>query len=229
VKIAVIQHVLCDTNEEDAVALGNAAADATDIGAEVVVLPPAPALSDLDNGDPVARLFEAIGESMSETVVYLNPSVAPDGVHTAELPLVGSTALIVGDACADRTAILEAAKKKPQIAILVPRAENELQAEAVLELALGLSNSFAGLVVVVDSAGAEPGEPGHGGSAIIALGEVMAEAMGQEDASLEWDVELPIPQPEPRALLPEVPPILTARAASHAGLKPDVDYPADLT
>jgi predicted amidohydrolase len=228
VNIAVIQHALLGDDAADAVALGNAAADATDMGAEIVVFSPAPVLTDISKGDPVGKLFEAIGEAQSESVLYINPAAVPDGVHIAALPKIGQTALFVGDACLDYQEILTASGKKPHLAIFVPRSENDMQAEAVLELALGLSSSLAGLIIVVDSAGAEPGDPGHGGSAIIQLGEMVAEAIGDEDQTLTIDVELPVPQPEPRELLPEIPTILSGRLAQHHGEKPGVNYPADL-
>jgi len=228
VNIAVIQHTLLGDDKADAVALANAAADATDMGAELVVFSPAPVLADLSDGDPVGKIFEVIGEAQGEEVVYLNPAAVPDGMHIATLPMLGQTALFVGDACLDYQEILTASGKKPAVAILCPHSENDMQAEAVLELALGLSSSLAGLVIVVDSAGAEPGEAGHGGSAIVHLGEVVAEAMGEADQTLEFQVELPIPQPEPRELLPESPTILSGRLAQHHGEKPGVDYPADL-
>ena len=228
-QIAVIQHVLRGDDHEDAVALGNAAADATDMGAEVVVFPRVPVLSDASDGDPVATLFEAIGEKQNETVAYINPAVAPDGAHFGGLPILGPTVLIVGDACMDYQEILTASGKKPQVAILAPDSENDLQAEAISELALGLSSSLAGLIVIAEAVGAEAGEPGHGGSAIIHLGEVLAEAMGDGDETLTAQIETPIAQPEPRGLLPQVPTILSARLAHHLGKKPDVDYPADLS
>ena len=227
-RIAVIQHVLRGTDADDAVALANAAVEATGMEAEVVVFPPAPVLMDGSAGDPVPKLFAAIGQVRSDSVVFLNPAIAPEGVHDAVLPVLGSTVLLIGDACMDYSQILAVAAKKPAVAILVPNAENDLQAEAILELAIGLSDSLAGLIVIVGAAGAEPGEPGHGGSAIVHLGDVVAEAMGDEDQTLYFDVDLPIPQPEPRGLLPQIPTILSQRLAHHQGRKPEVDYPADL-
>jgi hypothetical protein len=228
-QIVVIQHVLRGDDQLDAVALGNAAADATDMGAEVVVFPRVPVLSDSSDGDPVLKIFEAIGESQSENAVYINPGAAPDGVHFAALPVLGSTVLMVGDACMDAQEILTASGKKPNVAILVPGSENDLQAEAVAEFALGLSTSLAGLILIAETDGAEPGDTGHGGSAIMHLGEVVAEAMGDGDETLVGEFELPIAQPEPRGLLPQVPTILSARLAHHLGRKPDIDYPADLS
>ena len=228
-QIAVIQHALRGDDHEDAVALGNAAADATDMGAEVVIFPSVPVLADASDGDPVAKLFEAIGEAQREQVVYLNPAIVPDGGHVASIPLLGQTALLVGDACCDDAEILGVSGKKPLVAIMSPRSENDLQAEAVAELALGLSSSLAGLVIVAECAGAEPGDPGHGGSAIVYLGEVVAEAMGEVDETLTFELEPPIAQPEPRELLPQVPTILSARLAHHQGRKPTVSYLADLS
>lgn len=226
-KIAVLQHTLAGDDAADAAALGGAAADATDYGADVVVFPPAPVLADTSE-DPVVRVLSAVDAEQVEHVAYVNPAMMPDGVYVAGLPLLGQTALMIGDACMDRQEILTASGKKPQAAILVPRSENELQAEAMLELAIGLSSSLAGLVVVVDTAGAPPGEPGHGKSAIVHLGEVLAEAMDEGDETLFAEVVSPIPQPEPRELLPEMPSILLARVAHHQGQKPEVEYPADL-
>jgi hypothetical protein len=59
-------------------------------------------------------------------------------------------------------------------------------------------------------------------------GEVVAEAMGEEDATLEFEVGSPVPQPEPRGLLPQIPTILSQRLANHGGTKLEPDYPADM-
>jgi hypothetical protein len=112
--------------------------------------------------------------------------------------------------------------------VFLPRSENELQAEAILELALALSDSLAGLVIVVEPDGAEPGDPGHGGSAIIMFGKMVAEAMSGDDI-LYADIELPVGPPEPREPLPQMPPILQQRLAHHQGHQLEVDYPADLS
>lgn len=224
-QIAVIQHLLRGDADQDAIALGNAAADAAGMGAEVVVFPSVPVLADDSAGDPVARVFEAIGEPQPEGVVCLNPAIMPDGGHVADLPVIGRTALLVGDACGDAAEILRVSGEKPLVTILAPRSDNELQAEAVAELALGLSSSLSGLIIIAESAGAEPGEPGHGGSAIVHLGEVLAEAMGENDERLTADLELPIAQPEPREILPEVPVLLASRRAHHQGISQEPEYP----
>jgi len=106
--------------------------------------------------------------------------------------------------------------------------ESDLQAEAILEVALALSDSMAGLVLVADTDGAEPGDPGHGGSAIIRLGEMVAEA-GDGDEVLIAEVATPVAQPEPREALPEIPTLLAQRLATHRGKRLEVEYLADLT
>jgi hypothetical protein len=227
--IAVIQHLLTGDDSQDAVELANAAADAGDFGADVVVFPRVPVLANLSDGDPVVKIFEAIGETRREDVLYINPAAVSEGAHVALLPRLGQTALFIGDACMDAQEILTVSGKKPAVAILAPGAENDLQAEAMAEYALGLSSSLAGLVVIAEATGADPGAAGHGGSAIIALGEVVAEAMGGGTEALNAEVASPIPQPEPRELLPTVPTILSQRLSHHLGEKPQVDYPADLS
>jgi predicted amidohydrolase len=228
-QIAVIQHMLRGDDSEDAVALANAAADATDMGANVVVFPAAPVLADESAGDPVARIFEAVGEKQNQSVVYLNTAAVAQGSDVAMIPQLGQTAVLVGDACGDSTQILNVSGKKPHVAILAPRAESDLQVEAAAELALGFSSSLAGLVIIAECAGAEPGKPGHGGSAIIHLGDVIAEAMSEDNETLVANIDAPIAQPEPRELLPSVPNILAGRVAHHQGRKQSVDYPADLS
>ncbi|TPW09022.1 MAG: hypothetical protein FD127_4274, partial [Acidimicrobiaceae bacterium] len=118
------------------------------------------------------------------------------------------------------------AEDPPDVLVLAPASESDLQAEAAIEVAIGLSISVAGLVIVLDSSGAEPGTPGHGGSAIVLLGEVAAEALLEDDALIA-QIPVPVPQPKPRAPLPAVPPLLLQRLAHHRGERVAFDYPAD--
>ena len=152
---------------------------------------------------------------------------AVDGSWAA-LGRLGRLAVLRGDAAIDPAMHAVMAADAPDVLLLLPASESELQAEATIEVALGLSLSLAGLVIVTDTAGSEPGVAGHGGSAIILLGEVAAEALLDEEV-LVADIPVPIPAPEPRAPLPVVPPILLQRLAHHRGGKVAVDYPADLS
>lgn len=234
-RIAVIQHRLLGTAQEDAATLAHAAARAAREGAKLVVLPDVFSIH-ADGADAREGFSELLAPVPACCLV---PHVGPGSAGAAfvvELPSgaglpsgVGKVALLDGDSCMDAGELASAAAEHPSIAVLLPRCENDLQAEAVLELAIALSDSLAGLVVVADSVGAEPGEPGHGGSAIILLGKVLAEAVG-DDELLIADITLPVPQPEPREPLPAIPPLLLQRLAFHQGRKLEVtEYHADTT
>ena len=232
-KIAVVQHQLRDSAADDAVALAAAAVSAAQRGADLVVLPEVLSL----HSPGVER--DLLNELLAPVPAFcLMPHVGPDvcGLgFVASLPVeagvpddLGAIALLVGDACMDPAELVKLAAEKPAFASLVPRSETDLQAEAVIELALQLSASLSGLVLIAECAGAQPGEAGHGGSAIVALGELVAEA-GDGDDILLADVLLPIPQPSPREQLPQIPPLLAQRFARNLGLKLTANYPADLS
>lgn len=231
-KIAVIEHRMRNSAMEDANALAQSSRQAADAGAHVVFLPMVlPVEDDLANqeyarllsGVPGTRLLPRIPEG-TRSMVF-----AP----TADIPLLGerlgTVALVFGDACMDESVLRELADQAPAVLVMSPRSENELQAEAALELAIGLSESVAGVVIVVEAVGAEPGDPGHGGSAVIAVGEVLAEAMGDGGDVLLVDIPEPAPRPEVREPVPPVPTILAQRLANHEGRHLDMGYPADLT
>lgn len=228
-RIAAVQHRLRSTTAEDVSALVDAVRVAGERGAEFVVVPCVPGLT----GQAVRVGISAAVRELGLPYVMLaltceSPGdwCVADGLDGAE-PL-GTAAMMAGDACFDTSAWARAAQQAPRVALLSPLSESDLQAEAALEIAIGLSDSLCGLVIVAECAGAESGEPGHGGSAIILLGEVLAEALGEEDV-LVVDVMVPVPQPEPPAPPPEIPPILAQRVALHAGFKLEVGYLADLS
>jgi hypothetical protein len=230
-KIAVIQHRLRTGAAEDAAALIAAARRAADSGAEIVFFPDVPARAVEEN--PAGDILSG-GLAQIETAPFV-PSVAPGLAGSSSLvapprgaETLGKIALMVGDASLDREVHRSLMGSRPNVAVLCPRSESELQAEAVLELAIGLSRSLAGLVIVAECSGAQPGEAGHGGSALVLLGDVIAEAMSDDDVIVA-DIVLPVPQPEPAEALPAVPPILEQRVAHHRGQKISVDYPADLS
>ena len=82
------------------------------------------------------------------------PSTAPgvDSFAATAPPLdglegLGRIALLAGDACMTGLELVRILGDAPNVAVLAPRSENDLQAEAVMELAIGLSESLAGLVV----------------------------------------------------------------------------------
>jgi len=173
----------------------------------------------------LARTAEA-AVADGATAVILPEVVSPVAVQGME-PF-GRVVIIAGDAAIDPEQHRRLAADPPDVLVLAPGSESELQAEAVLELAIGLSVSLAPVVIIAEAAGAEPGSPGHGGSAIMMLGEVLAEAVF-DDQILTADIDLPVTAPEPRAALPALPTILAQRLAHHRGERLSVDYLADLS
>lgn len=230
-RIAAIQHRFRGSADADVDALVAAAVRASEGGAELVFMPEPLSLYASDSA--IAQLHAGL-EGLGAT--HLVPSVgtgvcgfAATAPEIDGIEAVGRIALMAGDACITGSELVRILGDAPAIAVLTPRSESDLQAEAALELAIALSESLAGLVVVAECVGAQPGEPGHGGSVIVHLGKVLAEAVDDGDEVLLADVGLPVPQPEPREALPAVPPLLAQRLAHHRGEKLQVDYFADLS
>jgi hypothetical protein len=216
----------------DARGLADASAAAAEKGAEAVFFPVALPIDEIEAHE---RLTELVADMPGTRLI---PRIAA-GTRaqvfpvTSEIPVIGSrlgrTALIHGDACFNEGVLQRTAAVGPEVLVMTPMSENELQAEAVLELAIGLSESAAGLVIVAEPVGAEPGEAGHGGSAIVLLGKVLAEALGEEGDVLVADVPEPVPAPEPPEPVPPMPTILAQRLATHEGRRLDMGYLADLS
>ncbi len=228
VRIAIIQHQLRGEPYRDAEALVASGLAAHEQGADIVFYPEVDSL-DADFGGPRAEFLTGL-QSLDVSTLAPNPARRDEGddVAVLELGSLGKAALLSGDAPVDPEVHKQLLEIEPEVIVMLGRCESDLQAEALLEVAIGLSDSVAGLVIVVDPTGAEPGEVGHGGSAVAHLGEVVAEALGDDEVILV-DVETPVPAPQPREALPSVPPILMQRLAFHRGEKPSADYPAELS
>lgn len=225
-KIAVVQHRLRPAPAQDLEALLLAAANAVASGAEALFLPEIAALSEGPLRDELSR--RADDEIPVPLLVPLaEPDQGGDPAAFLEHDALGVVAILSDDACMDADVLAQTAEREPDVLVLLPGSESELQAEAVLELAIALSTSVAALVLIVEPYGADLGVAGHGGSAVVHLGEMLAEAT-EGDALLLVDVATPIGPPEPRGPLPLMPPLLAGRVAAHAGRKLTVDYPADL-
>lgn len=229
-RIAVIEHRLTGDSLEDARSLGQSAIRAAEAHAEAVFLP---AVVQPDDAQANAVLEEAL---RSLPATYIIPKTASQvgrafGGHT-DSPIderLGKAVMLLGDACVDSAQLSAVARSRPAVLVLNPRSESELQAEAFVELAVGLSESAAGLVIVAEAVGAEPGDPGHGGSAVVLLGEVIAESVDGDGGILYADVPEPVPHPSAPNDVPELPTILAQRQAQHAGRKLDMGYFAELT
>ena len=224
-RIAVVQHVPRPAPAQDLEALVAATLRAATDGAQWVVLPAVPALDEGPLHEDLWRRLEADVPGVG--VVVAGAGKDRDAAAHTGAALPRPIALLVGDDCFSPESLREAHALSPGIAVLAPGSESELQVEATLEFAIDLSTSLASVVIVIETDGAETGEPGHGGSAIIYLGEVVAQAPSG-DATLYAQLEAPAGPPEAPGALPEVPPLLAQRVAAHQGRKLEVDYPADL-
>ena len=189
-------------------------------GASLIICPHVASLRS-DGGGGALLLSELLADVPALTLV---PDVDPEsgglalvvslpGVEGASEGL-GNAALVIGDACIDPAEIVGLCAQRPSLAVLSPRSQTDLQAEAMLEYAIALSDSLTGVVVIAECSGAEPLEAGHGGSAIVVLGKVLAEALAPDDVLIA-DVAVPFPEPKPREPLPPVPPLLAQRFALH--------------
>lgn len=232
--LAVIQAARRSTAAQDSATLLELLVNACSRGAEVVVLPNPPWLSANEITEVATAAFLRV-EYPHVTVLAGSfgppePDSGPPlecGVHVSE-SVLGRTAALSADECLDPLIARELAAAAPNAIILRPGNESDLQAEAMLERALGLSESVSGLVLVAECDGGPDGKPGHGGSAIVVLGEVVAEAVGGDDV-LMAEVNAPVARPDARIPVPDLPPILAQRWAFHHGERASVDYPADLT
>jgi hypothetical protein len=232
VKIAVIEHRLCGEVLADARALADASRSAAQAGAEAVFVPAVIPIEAEEAQAEYARLVAGLpgARLLPRIAAGVRAQVFP---VTADIPVIGErlgkVALLHGDACMNPSVLKGLSVTQPSVVVMSPASENDLQAEAVLELAIGMSESIAPLVVVVDPVGAEPGDPGHGASAIVLLGKVLAEALGDEGDVLYAEVPEPLPYPDPPEPVPEVPTLLAQRVAFHEGRKLDLGYLADLS
>jgi len=227
VKIAVVQHRLRPAPAQDLEALVLACSRSAALGAEVVFLPDVAAVH---NGPLADDLFRRMGKDAPGLTVFVahRDARGDTGLARDDVGPLRGVILLAGDDAVDPEILHACTELRPAVVALAPGSESELQAQAVLELAIALSTSLASVVVVAETDGAEVGEAGHGGSAIVHLGQVLAEAVAGDDL-LMADIALPLGPPEAPEALPTVPPVLTQRLGAHRGRKVDVDYPADLT
>jgi hypothetical protein len=218
-RLAVIQHTLRAHERMDLAALLALAEDASDEGANVIVCPLVPGL------ERDTRVYHAFIENMRNHApgsLLITPAVAGEAnghVHPFLTPL-GRTVALVGDDCLDRERHDQVLASRADAMIWQPDAESAQQAEAILELALGASLSVAGLIVVAALDGAARGAAGFGSSAIVQLGEILAEAGGGEEVVMAR-LDAPLPLPDRPARRPYLPPILAERLARHESGRSD--------
>ncbi len=226
--LAVVQHSIRETLDADVTALAAAIRTACERGAELVVCPAVPSIiADPEAARPaLLGKLEGCAEGTALLIPFREPAASP--TFTVRPTPLGETALLLGDECLLADVLDWLVAEPPAAIVMRAMCESELQAEGVLERAIALSASVSGLVVVAECDDAGFAEPGHGGSAVVLLGEIVAEAAGGDDG-LFIDISVPVPDPEPRESVPTLPPILEQRVAHHQGRKPEVGYLADLS
>lgn len=227
-KIAVIQHCMRPTADEDIEALAAAVKSACEMKAQVVALPWVPSLASADprQKTEIAEKFSGCAQGTTLLMAF-GASDAGHDVALKQTPL-GPTAFMRGDECFSPGVYADAEGRGARAWVWHPLATSDLQAEAVVERAIAVSASHVGLILLAEACGGEPGQPGHGSSAVLYLGDILAEAVFPDEILLV-DVDVPVPLPEPREPLPPLPPILEQRLAIHEGRKLSVDYLADLS
>lgn len=225
--IALIQHRIRGEMAADIEALAGSVRTACERGAEVVVCPVVPSLvaSPSDAREAVLLQLEGCAEGTALLLPLRDTETASTELRATPL---GETALLIADECLLPTVAQTLADLSPEAVIMRPLGHSELQAEAILEYGIGLSLSLSGLVLICECSGGAFAEPGHGGSAIVMLGEIVAEASDDEEI-LYATLEVPVAAPEPREHLPVLPPVLEQRIARHQGRKADMGYLADLS
>jgi len=208
-RVAVIQYRTQNDKKSDSARVGEMVSAAIDSGADVVV---APVGAEGDHrGAPGAMM---LGGSPVARSLWRDVSA------------FGDTAQLLGDTCFDPDVMRTLSKEPPDALILHPGSESDLQAEALLEYAIGLSLSVSSLVIVSECV-PEIGS-GVGWSAIVSLGEILAEGESATD-TLFAEVDVPVAAPDPREELPTPAAILSNRLSVHRGDRPDVGYLAELS
>lgn len=226
VRIAVVQHQLRTHERMDLAALLSLTERAAEEGAQVLVYPCVPGIG---ASPALMNAFAANVAERTPGVTVISPCVALEAgppLGVAPTPL-GSTLILSGDACIDTGLFDEIVSLRPEALIWQMDSESDLQAEAVLELALDASLSLSGLVLVAATIGEARGLSSYGVSAIVHLGEILAEA-GEEEDVVVADVPVPVPVPvtlpERRGQLPIPTPVLAQRLSVHRGEPAHLDH-----
>lgn len=210
----------------DLAALLSLAEQAEDEGVDVIVFPRVPGLT-YESG-----LMSAFAENVVERAPQVSIVASCAAVDRTGHPLpvdtrLGRALLLSGDDCIDPALFPSIEAMGLEALVLQMDTESPLQAEALLEHALDASLSFAGLVLTACLVGDARGVSSHGGSAIVHLGEILAEAGSGEDLLIAR-VAVPVPLPVRRGPRPVLPPVLAQRIAAHGGAKLRPDYPATI-
>lgn len=226
-RIAVVQHRIRTHERMDLAAMLALSERASDEDAQVIVYPCVPGL---DAGTTLIPAFARNVEERAPGTTMISPCAAshrtgpPEAVPTA----LGRTVVLAGDDCIDPDLFSLIREMGCEALVWQFDAEDALQAEACLELALEATLTLAPLVVVASVLGIARGVDARGTSAIVHLGEILAEGGPGEDL-LVADIPARSTAPGLGKRLPELAPILQQRLAAHHGAKVATAYPSDLS
>ena len=225
-KVAVVQLRIRVHVRMDLAALLSATEQAAEEGADVVVYPYAPWIT----GQPLLEPFFENVEQRAPEIKWIRPGWrCSPGIVQARPTALGSTVVLEGDDCIDPALLPLLRALGCDALVWLFDAEDDLQAEALLELAMEASVTIAPLIVIASLTGEARGVVQHGISAIVHMGEIVAEAGSDDDEVLVADVPRKAVPLERGHSLPEPAPVLAQRLAAHRHTKVPVDYPADLS
>jgi hypothetical protein len=211
----------------DLAALLSAVQHSADEGARLSACPCVPGL---EGNEHIISAFRQNVDNYAPGVSVVCPCLSARGQgvpRTGDTP-VGKTMVLIGDDCVDPDLYRAVAAAEPDALVWQFDSESTLQAEALLEYALDCSLSLAGLILVASTVGSARNHDGHGGSAIVHMGEIVEEA-GDGEEILVADVDVSSLRPLEASRLPTLSPILTQRLDVHRGRRSSVDWPADLS
>lgn len=186
---------------------------AAEQGVQVLVFPRVPGLGG-DRG-----LLDAFFRNVEERapgMAWIRPLslLDVDASSGPRATALGRTFALDDDDCIDPAHFAQVQESACETLVWRFNAEDPLQAEAALELALDASLHLAPLVVLATVTGNSRGIQSAGIAAIVHLGEILAEG-GSGEELLVADVPLPAGFTERPRSLPGLAPVLTQRLAVH--------------
>lgn len=212
-RIAVLQHRLRAHERMDLAAMLAESEHAAEQHVQVIVFPRVPGLT-ADRG--LLDAFYRNVEERAPGVGWIRPSMRHQGdgsLRPATTPL-GRTLVLDGDDCIDPALFAAVQEAACDALVWLFNAEDPLQAEAALELALDASMRLAPLVVIATVTGHARGVLASGIGAVVRLGEIVAEG-GSGEELIVANVPPPAGFSERPRGLPEPAPVLMQRLAAH--------------